>query len=59
MLADLTLVGCYNSSYLDHSVRDKIILESAKTNLRNMAFFGIKEQMGDSQKLFESVFQIR
>uniref|UniRef100_A0A915D8P7 Heparan-sulfate 6-O-sulfotransferase n=1 Tax=Ditylenchus dipsaci TaxID=166011 RepID=A0A915D8P7_9BILA len=59
MLADLTLVNCYNRSSMEQSTRDGIMLESAKTNLRNLAFFGIKERMNDSQLLFEKVFDMR
>uniref|UniRef100_A0A1I8AW96 Heparan-sulfate 6-O-sulfotransferase n=1 Tax=Steinernema glaseri TaxID=37863 RepID=A0A1I8AW96_9BILA len=57
MLADLTLVNCYNTKGMDATTRDKVLLESAKTNLRNMAFFGIKERMQESQWMFENIFQ--
>uniref|UniRef100_A0A183BPM4 Heparan-sulfate 6-O-sulfotransferase n=1 Tax=Globodera pallida TaxID=36090 RepID=A0A183BPM4_GLOPA len=53
MLSDLSLVNCYNSSAMDAIVRDRIILESAKFNLRQFAFFGLKERMAESQFLFE------
>ncbi|TMS32390.1 hypothetical protein L596_000236 [Steinernema carpocapsae] len=59
MLADLTLVNCYNKKGMDEATRDKVLLESAKTNLRNMAFFGIKERMEESQKMFENLFQAK
>jgi hypothetical protein len=59
MLADLTLVHCYDKTVMPEKTRDKIILESAKNNLRNMAFFGIKERMDDSQLLFETVFDMQ
>ncbi|KAK0394222.1 hypothetical protein QR680_000631 [Steinernema hermaphroditum] len=59
MLADLTLVNCYNTKGMDAATRDKVMLESAKTNLKNMAFFGIKERMEESQWMFETVFQAR
>ncbi|MFH4982004.1 hypothetical protein AB6A40_008713 [Gnathostoma spinigerum] len=59
MLADLTLINCYDSSQMDPAVRDKIMLESAKANLRNFAFFGLKERMSESQWMFEELFQMR
>ncbi|KAI1703549.1 sulfotransferase family domain-containing protein [Ditylenchus destructor] len=59
MLADLTLVNCYNRSSIDPATRDKIMLESAKSNLRNLAFFGIKERMNESQYLFEKIFDLK
>lgn len=59
MLADLTLVNCYNKSSMDTRTRENILLESAKKNLLNLAFFGIKERMEDSQFLFEQVFRLK
>ncbi|VDM75420.1 unnamed protein product [Strongylus vulgaris] len=58
MLADLTLVNCYARNGMDPRTRDRILLESAKNNLRNMAFFGIKERMDDSQVMFERLFNL-
>lgn len=58
MLADLTLVNCYNWSSLNRTTRNNIMLESAKNNLKNMAFYGIKERMKDSQFLFEKTFDM-
>lgn len=59
MLADLTLVGCYNASFMPKEKRDTVMLESAKKNLRNMAFFGLQEDMAKSQVLFEEVFGLK
>jgi len=59
MLADLTLVRCYDASSMEPGKRDKIMLESAKSNLRSMAFFGIKERMKESQVMFEKLFNLR
>uniref|UniRef100_A0A7E4WCA1 Heparan-sulfate 6-O-sulfotransferase n=1 Tax=Panagrellus redivivus TaxID=6233 RepID=A0A7E4WCA1_PANRE len=59
MLADLTLVHCYDHSSMNSSTRDRIMLESAKNNLRNFAFFGIKERMDDSQFMFEKAFNMK
>lgn len=56
MLADLTLVGCYNSSILTQQERDVLMLASAKENLRKTAFFGVCENQTVSQYLFETTF---
>lgn len=42
MLADLSLVGCYNSS-LSSIDRDRLMLDSAKRNLKYMPFFMLTE----------------
>ncbi|KAI6228162.1 Heparan-sulfate 6-O-sulfotransferase [Aphelenchoides besseyi] len=59
MLADLSLVHCYDLSAMPLKNRERILLASAKNNLRNMAFFGIKERMADSQEMFERVFNLQ
>lgn len=59
MLADLTLVGCYNQSGFEPALRDSILLESAKKNLANMAFFGLQSDMRRSQYLFEQTFGLQ
>jgi heparan sulfate 6-O-sulfotransferase HS6ST1 len=44
MLADLALVGCYNTSYMpSNAERNRVMLASAKRNLAAMAFFGLTE----------------
>ncbi|CAJ0584008.1 unnamed protein product, partial [Mesorhabditis spiculigera] len=58
MLADLTKIGCY-SNKLPAAERDRIMLESAKENLRGLAYFGIKEKMEESQFLFQRLFGLR
>lgn len=58
MLADLTLVGCYNASFMSARERDVILLASAKENLRRMAFFGLCEYQKMSQYLFETSFHL-
>nr|CAG4649708.1 EOG090X0E58 [Scapholeberis mucronata]SVE93896.1 EOG090X0E58 [Scapholeberis mucronata] len=60
MLADLTLAGCYTgfNSTEDRLERDRILLQSAKHNLANMAFFGLTEQQSISQYIFEQTFQL-
>ncbi|KAI6242890.1 Heparan-sulfate 6-O-sulfotransferase [Aphelenchoides fujianensis] len=59
MLADLSLVHCYDLEAMPRKNRDRILLASAKNNLRGMAFFGIKERMADSQEMFERLFQLK
>jgi len=58
MLADLSLVNCYNTSHMTTEERDLILLESAKQNLRRTAFFGICENQTASQYLFETTFHM-
>lgn len=58
MLADLTLVGCYNKSIMSQEERDTLLLASAKDNLRKMAYFGICENQTVSQYLFEATFKL-
>ncbi|GAB6033066.1 Heparan sulfate 6-o-sulfotransferase [Chamberlinius hualienensis] len=58
MLADLTLVGCYNSTVLPADKRDAIMLASAKENLRKLAYFGLCENQHMAQYMFEETFQI-
>ncbi|XP_043547396.1 heparan-sulfate 6-O-sulfotransferase 3-B [Chiloscyllium plagiosum] len=59
MLADLSLVGCYNVSTMGASRRNEILLHSAKTNLKDMAFFGLTEFQRKTQCLFERTFQLK
>lgn len=59
MLADLSLVQCYNLRAMSRNDRDRLMLASAKSNLKNLAFFGLKERMNDSQELFEQTFNLR
>ena len=56
MLADLTLIGCYNKSVMSAQERDILMLASAKENLRSTAFFGLLENQTVSQYLFEKTF---
>lgn len=58
MLADLSLVGCYNLSIMTENQRWAVLLESAKRNLRNMAFFGLTEYQRKTQYLFEHTFRL-
>ncbi|KAJ8375909.1 hypothetical protein SKAU_G00064890 [Synaphobranchus kaupii] len=59
MLADLSLVGCYNMSFVTEKKRAQTLLESAKKNLRDMAFFGLTEFQRKTQYLFERTFRLR
>lgn len=59
MLADLSLVGCYNASSLPEEKRARLLLDSAKKNLRDMAFFGLTEYQRKTQYLFERTFRLR
>ncbi|XP_018515951.1 heparan-sulfate 6-O-sulfotransferase 2 isoform X1 [Lates calcarifer] len=58
MLADLSLVGCYNVSAMSEEERWAVLLESAKRNLRGMAFFGLTEYQRKTQYLFERTFKL-
>lgn len=55
MLSDLTLVGCYNMTYMPAAERDRVMLASAKRNLAAMAFFGLTEHQKVSKFLFKGV----
>ncbi|XP_060785567.1 heparan-sulfate 6-O-sulfotransferase 1-A [Neoarius graeffei] len=59
MLADLSLVGCYNMSFIPEKKRAQILLDSAKKNLRDMAFFGLTEFQRKTQYLFERTFHLK
>ena len=58
MLANLSLVGCYTTTVLSPSEHDRIMLESAKENLYNMAYFGLTEYQIESQYMFEHTFNL-
>ncbi|PIK60652.1 Heparan-sulfate 6-O-sulfotransferase 3 [Apostichopus japonicus] len=59
MLADLTLVGCYNLSKYSPEERNAIMLESAKANLRRFSYFGLTEFQKESQYIFEETFNLQ
>lgn len=59
MLANLSLVHCYDYHAMPRDQRDAIILQSAKDNLQAMAFFGITEYQAATQYLFERTFKLR
>ncbi|CAL4205159.1 unnamed protein product, partial [Meganyctiphanes norvegica] len=59
MLADMSLVGCYNQSFMSPVERNTAMLLSAKNNLKKMAFFGLTEEQEKSQYLFEETFNLK
>ncbi|KAL0281474.1 UNVERIFIED_CONTAM: hypothetical protein PYX00_002453 [Menopon gallinae] len=59
MMADLALVGCYNTSYMNKEERNRVLLASAKRNLAAMAFFGLTEHQKVGQYVFEETFNLR
>ncbi|XP_040571116.1 heparan-sulfate 6-O-sulfotransferase 3 [Lepeophtheirus salmonis] len=58
MLADLTLVNCYDKLSMSFRERDTILFESAKRNLEIMTFFGLTEEQIASQYLFQKIFNL-
>lgn len=58
MMANLSKVNCYNTSGLTDVERDRRILESAKQNLVDLAFFGLVEFQTYTQFLFEHTLNI-
>ncbi|XP_078052050.1 heparan sulfate 6-O-sulfotransferase [Augochlora pura] len=58
MLADLSIVGCYNST-LSSLERDRLMLASAKHNLQFMPFFMLTEYQKVGQYSFEETFGMR
>jgi len=56
MLANLTKVDCYDTSHKTQESRNAIMLQSAKDNLKDFAFFGLTEFQKESQELFEWTF---
>ncbi|XP_046380026.1 heparan-sulfate 6-O-sulfotransferase 3-B-like [Haliotis rufescens] len=60
MLANLSIVGCYNTSVSGFTFDERHyrMLASAKENLRNMAYFGLTGYQELSQILFENTFNL-
>ena len=59
MLANLELVNCYNTKSMEREERDQVLLQSAKENLLQMAFFGLTEMQAESQYIFEQTFDLK
>ena len=51
------LKNAFRSTQIDTTVGQKL-LESAKRNLKEFAFFGLLERQVDSQRLFENKFNV-
>ncbi|EDV29628.1 uncharacterized protein TRIADDRAFT_19920 [Trichoplax adhaerens] len=59
MLADLRLVNCYENSSMSLQQRNRILLNSAKFNLKRMAYFGLIEYQRENQVMFEHRFGLK
>ena len=59
MLANLSLIHCYNLNAMSESTRNELMLKSAKENLVNLEFFGLTEHQRDTQNLFEETFNLQ
>ena len=59
MLANLSLVDCYDVRNLNDSSRKQVMLQSAMDNLKNLAFFSIHGYPNETQLLFEHAFNIK
>lgn len=59
MLADLKLVGCYDTTLMSRNRREAILLDSAIRNLESMAYFALVEYQTESQYLFEKTFGMK
>lgn len=58
-IADLETVRCFDKGALPRSERERMLLESAKENLRRFSFFGLTEYQEESCLLFEHTFGLR
>ena len=59
MLSDLESLGCYGNKFHPPEEKARLMLQSAKDNLRNFAFFGLTEYQEETRLLFEKQFGIR
>ena len=59
MLSDLESLGCYGNKLHPPEEKDRLMLQSAKDNLRNFAFFGLTEYQQETRLLFEKLFGIQ
>lgn len=59
MLADLEPLGCYGNTLHPPEEKDRLMLESAKENIRKFAFFGLTEYQRESCALFERTFGVK
>jgi hypothetical protein len=58
MLADLEAVHCFNKAALSLEERERMLLETAKKNLKSFAFVGLTEYMVETCQLFEKTFKM-
>lgn len=56
MLSDLETLGCYSYKLHSPEEKDRLMLQSAKDNLRNFSFFGLTEYQEETRLLFEKQF---
>ena len=59
MLSDLESLGCYSNKLHPPDEKDRLMLQSAKDNLRDFAFFGLTEYQQETRLLFEKLFGIQ
>jgi hypothetical protein len=59
MLSDLESLGCYGNKLHPPEEKARLMLQSAKDNLRNFAFFGLTEYQEETRLLFEKLFGIK
>ncbi|XP_062500887.1 heparan-sulfate 6-O-sulfotransferase 1-B-like [Corticium candelabrum] len=59
MLANLSLVDCYNTNTYPQKERDEMMLNSAMINLRTLAYFGLNEYQTETKELFEYTFGLK
>ena len=58
MLADLTKVHCYDTTAMEQTRRDKLMLLSAMHNLVQMPYFALLEYPAQNQYIFEKTFDL-
>ena len=59
MLANLSLVDCYNITNFKDPSKKRVMLKSAMENLKNIAFFAVHGYPEETQLLFEYTFNIK
>eukprot|EP00117_Sycon_ciliatum_P011195 scpid75176/ scgid12780/ Heparan-sulfate 6-O-sulfotransferase 1-B len=59
MLANLSVVNCYDSSSMPTAEYNERLLHSAQQTLLSLAWFGLTEYMSESLEMFESRFGVQ
>jgi len=59
MLANLSLVNCYDHYRRNDPVNNEKMLQSAIENLTNLPYFGIMKYINESQFLLEQTFSLK